>query len=1054
MAQETSFKPWFAPDQLIPLRDFFAVYTTNHEQFSQATLEAVLEDPMLGAMYRAISPEQARLQREQSLERTRRALLEGQWEEYETNLRRDGAIYAKMGIPYASWMRITRAYLRVLFPLMVKAYSSEPERLSQALIAAQEFMDRAVSILAESYLEAKEALVRDREQDLSVTLDCIGDAVITTDIEGRIQRMNPIAEKLTGWTSAECQGQPLFEVFQLESEETGEPVESPVERVLREGIIVGLANHTALRTRSGAKLPISDSAAPIRYPSGELRGVVLVFRDMTEERSAEDSLRKSQNTLAATLDSIHEGVTILDPEGNVTYANKMSQYITGLILEGKTWKEQAEIPGVYYVDGKTLCPPEQFPSARARRGEVVRDMELFFRTNAVPDGGVYLSLNSNLIRDRKGDVLGTVTSFRDVTHRRRLEEARAQSRQIQEASRLKSEFLANMSHELRTPLNSIIGFAELLHDGEVGSVMPKQKEFLGDILSSGRHLLQLINDILDLSKVEAGKMEFHPEQILLPRVVSEVTSVLRTVAASKNISLQVDISPEVREVYLDSGRLKQVLYNYLSNALKFTPEGGKVSVRALPEGKESLRLEVEDNGIGISREDLGRLFIEFQQLDSGTAKKHGGTGLGLSLTKRLVEAQGGMIGAHSTLGRGSTFYAILPKRALQKSPLPRPMSVESNRPGVSRILVVEDTPAEQERLVKLLVSAGYSVDAVSTGAQAIELFKTKSYDAVTLDLLLPDMNGIEVLQELQNTAQGKAPVIVITVITEHATAGFAVHEVLPKPLDGKLLLASLSRAGVPPEKIGKIFVIDDDVSSCKLMCATLEQLGYQTSYHLSAEMALVSALQEKPAAVILDLVMPGLDGFQFLSRFRQKPMSHDVPVLIWTNKDLTKDEQESLYLSAQQVIQKGAGTAELVSALRGYLPQRDGSTGGGGMANEPILIVDDSPTNMKLISFLLSNKGYQVQAASSAYEALELIPKIKPRLILMDLQMPGMDGLTLTRKLKSHEETRGITILAVTAYAMKGDEQKALEAGCDGYLTKPIDTRALPGIIAKYLAGE
>lgn len=233
--------------------------------------------------------------------------------------------------------------------------------------------------------------------------------------------------------------------------------------------------------------------------------------------------------------------------------------------------------------------------------------------------------------------------------------------QAEASNRSKSSFLANMSHELRTPLNAIIGFAELLYDGHVPPGSPEHKEFLGDIVSSGRHLLQLINDILDLSKVEAGKLEFHPVPVDPRALIGEVIATLRNTAAGRQIEIAVVVDPELTQVTLDPARLKQVLYNYLSNALKFTPEGGKIIVRAQGEPANFFRISVEDTGVGIAPEDLRRLFLEFQQLEAGLDKKHAGTGLGLALTKRLVEAQGGSVAVESRLGVGSTFSAVLPR---------------------------------------------------------------------------------------------------------------------------------------------------------------------------------------------------------------------------------------------------------------------------------------------------------------------------------------------------------------------------------------------------------
>jgi signal transduction histidine kinase len=242
-----------------------------------------------------------------------------------------------------------------------------------------------------------------------------------------------------------------------------------------------------------------------------------------------------------------------------------------------------------------------------------------------------------------------------------LEDLDVENRRAQAANRMKSEFLANMSHELRTPLNAIIGFAKLMVHGKVGPVSPQHKEFLHDILTSSDHLLQLINDVLDLAKVEAGKMEFHPERIDLPHLLGEVEGILHPVAAAKQIAIETTIDPACQSLFLDAGKLKQVLYNYLSNALKFTGEHGRVQVRVLSDGARTLRIEVEDSGIGICADDIGLLFSEFNQLDSSIGKRYQGTGLGLALTRRIVEAQGGTVGARSALGQGSVFHVVLPR---------------------------------------------------------------------------------------------------------------------------------------------------------------------------------------------------------------------------------------------------------------------------------------------------------------------------------------------------------------------------------------------------------
>jgi CheY-like chemotaxis protein len=354
-----------------------------------------------------------------------------------------------------------------------------------------------------------------------------------------------------------------------------------------------------------------------------------------------------------------------------------------------------------------------------------------------------------------------------------------------------------MSHELRTPLNAIIGFAELMHDGKVGPVAPDQKEYLGDILTSSRHLLGLINDVLDLSKIEAGKMEFLPERVDLGKIASEVRDILRSLAASRRIAISIEVAPGVGEVVADPAKLKQVLYNYLSNALKFTPEEGRVTLRMAPEGGEHFRLEVEDTGIGIRPEDLGRLFVEFQQLDVGAAKKYGGTGLGLALTRRIVEAQGGRVGVDSTPGRGSRFFAVLPRAAGPAATLaPAPPPPHPDSPWV---LVIEDDARERTWLVRELAAAGFAVEAAATGGEALDRCRRRAFAAVTLDLLLPDVGALELLSAIQATAPNRGvPVIATTVVAELVTTGWPLHDFLTKPLRRQDLLASLARAGVAP----------------------------------------------------------------------------------------------------------------------------------------------------------------------------------------------------------------------------------------------------------------
>jgi CheY-like chemotaxis protein len=480
-----------------------------------------------------------------------------------------------------------------------------------------------------------------------------------------------------------------------------------------------------------------------------------------------------------------------------------------------------------------------------------------------------------------------------------------------------------MSHELRTPLNSIIGFSELLHLGEVGPMSAKQTEFVGDILASGRHLLRLISDVLDLSKVEAGKMEFYPERVELKSILDEVTSVLHPVARDKSIDITAAVDAAIGDVHLDPARIKQVLYNFLSNALKFSPRETCVNVRVRREGNTAFRIEVADNGPGISPEDQRRLFIEFEQLHRGRSKIHGGTGLGLALTRRIVEAQGGAVGVESALGKGSVFWAVLPRKSSGRGSLPQPRRIAGATPDAPRVLVVEDDGFDQERIVGMLVGAGYAVDTTATFAQAMQACEQHDYAAITLDLLLPDASGLDVLRAVRDCPRSReVPIIVVSVVTEQVMGGFVVHDVLTKPLAPDALLCSLERAGVLPPGTGPVLVVDDDSSSARLMVETLEQLGFRAVVAGDGHQALEKAQQERPSAVVLDLLMPHLDGIGFLDRFRAEPIWSHIPVLVWTVKDISPAERSELLQRTEAVMLKdGRGTRNLLHTLKDHLPK-------------------------------------------------------------------------------------------------------------------------------------
>jgi CheY-like chemotaxis protein/anti-sigma regulatory factor (Ser/Thr protein kinase) len=465
-----------------------------------------------------------------------------------------------------------------------------------------------------------------------------------------------------------------------------------------------------------------------------------------------------------------------------------------------------------------------------------------------------------------------------------------------------------MSHELRTPLNAIIGFAELLQRGTVGADSPKYPKFLQHISNSGHHLLQIINDVLDMAKVEAGKFEFTPESVSPGGLVDEVVGVLQTASLAKQQQVQVEIDPELAELLVDPVRLKQVLFNFLSNAIKFTPVGGRITVRLLAWGREHFRVEVEDNGIGIAQADIGRLFVEFNQLDAGNNKRHAGTGLGLALTKRLVEAQGGQVGLHSTPGVTTVFHAVLNRTHGWDAARNRAADDEA-RARARRVLVIEHDAVQRAPLMAGLVADGLQVDAASSGAEAVQHTANTAYGGITLDMLLPDEAGLNALGRIRDQgASRSSPVVGLSMPAEGGEAArFAIANVLCKPIRGDEVVAAMERMRLPGGRPARVLVVDDDPLAIDLMCVTLSNHGMQGLPVHDSQHTLAALALHQPDALILELAMPGMDGFAVLDALRREAAWRDLPVFIWTSMALGAEEHARLARSARTIVGKGGG---------------------------------------------------------------------------------------------------------------------------------------------------
>ena len=607
-------------------------------------------------------------------------------------------------------------------------------------------------------LRRAQARLRDSEEGLAITLHSIGDAVIATDADGRITRMNPTAERLTGWPLAEARGQPLQQVFRIVDADTRAAAPSPVQRVVHSGETVALANHTVLLARDGQQYAVADSAAPIRDSDERVVGVVLVFSDVSARHAAEAALRASEARYRQLFEQNPHPMWIYDRE-----TLRFLDVNTAAVRHYGYSRETFLAMTIHQIR-----PPEELPRMLARVSQLNDGLlDVGIWTHLQQDGRpIRVAISSHSMqwgqRPAKLVLVNDVTERERLAeeldrHRNHLEELVATRtaelaearRQAEAASRAKSSFLANMSHEIRTPMNAIIGLNHLLRRDHP---RPEQAARMERIDSAGQHLLAIINDILDLSKIEAGRVQLESANFHLSAILDNVHSIIAE--AARNKGLQVTVDGDAVPLWLrgDPTRLRQALLNYAGNAVKFT-QRGHVMLRAKllhDDGHDLLvRFAVEDSGIGIAPEQIPRLFQVFEQADDSTARQYGGTGLGLAINRRIAQLMGGEVGAESTPGVGSTFWftarlqrgngpmlAAAPVDALDVETRLRQLH------GGRRVLLVEDHEVNREVALAMLHGVGLEVETANDGPQAVQRALAGAYDLVLMDVQMPGMDGL------------------------------------------------------------------------------------------------------------------------------------------------------------------------------------------------------------------------------------------------------------------------------------------------------------------------
>jgi signal transduction histidine kinase/CheY-like chemotaxis protein len=472
------------------------------------------------------------------------------------------------------------------------------------------------------------------------------------------------------------------------------------------------------------------------------------------------------------------------------------------------------------------------------------------------------------------------------------------------ASQAKSDFLANMSHELRTPLNAIIGYSEMLQEEAVEAGDPRSVPDLQKINAAGKHLLELINAVLDLSKIEAGKMDLYLETFGVPAVVRDIAAVIQPLADKNGNRLEVQCDPAVGSMRADLTKLRQALFNLLSNACKFTDHGTvtlTVSRQTEPAG-EWLTFSVRDTGIGLTAEQLGRLFQEFSQADASTTRKYGGTGLGLALSRRLCRLMGGDLTVESVPGAGSTFTIRLPARAAE--PLPEtPAPGQAPADGTNTVLVIDDEPAVRDLMQRFLGKEGFRVVTASGGEEGLRVAKALRPRVITLDVMMPGLDGWTVLAALKADPDlADIPVIMLTIVDDK-NLGYALGatDYLIKPLDRERLVTVLNkyRRDLP------ILVVDDDPDVRQLIRRTLEREGYTVAEAEHGRAALEYLQARAPGLILLDLMMPEMDGFEFVAEVRKRDAWRAIPIVVVTAKHLSAEDRQRLNGYVERVLQKG-----------------------------------------------------------------------------------------------------------------------------------------------------
>jgi len=790
---------------------------------------------------------------------------------------------------------------------------------------------------------------------------------IATDERGVIQIFNVGAERMLGYTAVDVVNritpadisdpQELIARAATLSTELDTPITPGFEALVFKASrgIEDIYELTYIR-KDGSRFPAMVSVTALRDVAGErIIGYLLIGTDNTARKEVEaaqalldQQLADQQFYTRSLIESNIDALMTTDPEGTITDVNQQMVELTG--------RDRGDLIGAPCRNFFTRPDVADAAIARVLSEHKVTDYELTVRAQ---DGHeTVVSYNAATFHDRDHNVRGVFAAARDATDRKRIERTLQEKNiELEHASRMKSEFLATMSHELRTPLNAVIGFSEALKDGLMGEMTENQQEHIGDIFTSGQHLLSLINDILDLSKVEAGMMALELETADLEHLLSNALSIVREKAAARHITLKLDLGTDLGALQLDTRKTKQIVYNLLSNAVKFSDTSAAVtlSARRVPrssvgviegpwpmhgfvladnEFEEFLEIAVRDSGMGISMLDMPKLFQAFSQIDSSLARKFEGTGLGLAMVRQMAELHGGTVAVGSESGAGACFAAWLPLRTpaeaehLERPDVTPQQPAEATRERTA--LVIEDDPMAADLLRLLLQAEGFTVLLATSAEAALRIAPEQALSLITLDVQLPGMDGWEFLAAIrEHPVLAHVPVVVIsgTAASNMALSGGAAA-ILQKPVSHVDLKASLAHLGLHEvaHRTRTVLVVDDDAKAVELIAAILPTPSYAIVRAYGGGEAIILAQRLRPDLILLDLMMPEVSGFDVVRALQRDPETTHIPILVVTAKQVTVQDREALHADGDRVVhiidKAGFNRQGFLAEVRRALPEK------------------------------------------------------------------------------------------------------------------------------------